>query len=163
MFSFGSTKRFWYLAFQTLSFDKRLTFALSIILREFLASGGASQLHSIASARDRFSEEMQFEEARRQHERYQRVEQVLKLRDELGMPSSFAAMGIEEDNFAGLARNGEQAAIRRQGDGLGAQASEGHLPAEGRDDLVDRRDKPAGTGAYRLSRFVKISRGRRQS
>jgi excinuclease UvrABC nuclease subunit len=52
-------------------------------LVEFLASGGASQLHSIASARERFSEEMQFEEARRQHERYQRVEQVLRLRDEL--------------------------------------------------------------------------------
>jgi excinuclease ABC subunit C len=52
-------------------------------LVEFLSSGGASQLHSIASARDHFSEEMQFEEARRQHERYQRVEQVLRLRDEL--------------------------------------------------------------------------------
>lgn len=52
-------------------------------LVEFLATGGDSQLHSIAAARDRFSEEMQFEEARRQHERYQRVEQVLRLRDEL--------------------------------------------------------------------------------
>jgi len=52
-------------------------------LVEFLTSGGASQLHSIAAARDRFSEEMQFEEARRQHERYQRVEQVVRLRDEL--------------------------------------------------------------------------------
>ncbi len=52
-------------------------------LVEFLASGGASQLHSIASARDHFSEEMRFEDARRQHERYQRVEQVLRLRDEL--------------------------------------------------------------------------------
>jgi len=52
-------------------------------LVEFLATGGASQLHSIAAARERCSEEMQFEEARRQHERYQRVEQVLKLRDEL--------------------------------------------------------------------------------
>jgi excinuclease UvrABC nuclease subunit len=52
-------------------------------LVEFLASGGDSQLHSIASARDHFSEEMRFEDARRQHERYQRVEQVLRLRDEL--------------------------------------------------------------------------------
>ena len=52
-------------------------------LVEFLVTGGESQLHSIAAARDRFSEELQFEEARRQHERYQRVEQVLKLRDEL--------------------------------------------------------------------------------
>ena len=52
-------------------------------LVEFLASNGDSQLHSIASARDHFSEEMRFEDARRQHERYQRVEQVLRLRDEL--------------------------------------------------------------------------------
>ncbi len=52
-------------------------------LVEFLASDGDSQLHSIASARDHFSEEMRFEDARRQHERYQRVEQVLRLRDEL--------------------------------------------------------------------------------
>ena len=52
-------------------------------LVEFLSSGGESQLHSIASARDHFSEEMRFEDARRQHERYQRVEQVLRLRDEL--------------------------------------------------------------------------------
>jgi excinuclease UvrABC nuclease subunit len=52
-------------------------------LVEFLASDGDSQLHSIASARDHFSEEMRFEDARRQHERYQRVEQVLRLRDDL--------------------------------------------------------------------------------
>ena len=52
-------------------------------LVEFLASDGDSQLHSIASAREQFSEELRFEDARRQHERYQRVEQVLKLRDEL--------------------------------------------------------------------------------
>ena len=52
-------------------------------LVEFLATGGESQLHSVAAARDRLSEEMQFEAARRQHERYQRVEQVLRLRDEL--------------------------------------------------------------------------------
>jgi hypothetical protein len=52
-------------------------------LVEFLATNGESQLHSIASAREHFSEEMRFEDARRQHERYQRVEQVLRLRDEL--------------------------------------------------------------------------------
>lgn len=52
-------------------------------LVEFLASNGDSQLHSIASARDHFSEEMRFEDARRQHERYQRIEQVLRLHDEL--------------------------------------------------------------------------------
>jgi hypothetical protein len=33
---------------------------------------------------------------------------------------------------------------------LGAQASEVHLPAEGRDDLVDRRDQTVGAGSSGL-------------
>jgi excinuclease UvrABC nuclease subunit len=52
-------------------------------LVEFLATGGASLLHTLAAQRDRCSEELRFEEARRMHERYARVEQTLKLRDEL--------------------------------------------------------------------------------
>ena len=50
---------------------------------EFLHSGGHSLLDSIAHARDRLSEEMQFEEAARLHKRYEKVRDVLKLRDEL--------------------------------------------------------------------------------
>jgi excinuclease UvrABC nuclease subunit len=50
---------------------------------EFLRSGGNSLLESIAHSRDRLSEEMRFEEAARQHKRYEKVEDVLKLRDEL--------------------------------------------------------------------------------
>lgn len=50
---------------------------------EFLATGGASLLHSIGRARERFSEELQFEEAARQHKRYEKVQAVLALRDEL--------------------------------------------------------------------------------
>ncbi|HKE26180.1 MAG TPA: hypothetical protein VKB88_27680 [Bryobacteraceae bacterium] len=50
---------------------------------DFLGSGGNSLLESIAHSRDRLSEEMRFEEAARQHKRYERVEDVLKLRDEL--------------------------------------------------------------------------------
>jgi excinuclease ABC subunit C len=40
-------------------------------------------LRSIAHSRDRLSEEMRFEEAARQHKRYEKVESVVKLRDDL--------------------------------------------------------------------------------
>ncbi len=50
---------------------------------DFLRTDGASLLESIGHSRDRLSEEMMFEEAARQHRRYERVQEVLKLRDEL--------------------------------------------------------------------------------
>ncbi len=50
---------------------------------DFLRSGGRSLLKSITAARDRLSVEMDFEEAARQHRRLEKVEEVLKLRDEL--------------------------------------------------------------------------------
>lgn len=50
---------------------------------EFLSSNGSSLLNSIAAARERFSEEMSFEEAARQHKRWERVSEVLRLRDDL--------------------------------------------------------------------------------
>jgi len=50
---------------------------------QFLQSGGNSLLESIASSRDRLSEEMAFEEAARQHKRFEKVQDVLRLRDEL--------------------------------------------------------------------------------
>jgi excinuclease ABC subunit C len=50
---------------------------------EFLRSAGRSLVNSIARSRDRLSEEMNFEEAARQHKRWERVQEVLKLRDEL--------------------------------------------------------------------------------
>lgn len=50
---------------------------------EFLRSDGNSLLASVAHSRDRLSEEMRFEEAARQHKRYEKVQDVLKLRDEL--------------------------------------------------------------------------------
>jgi len=50
---------------------------------DFLKSDGHSLLDNIASARDRFSEEMQFEDAARQHKRFEKVQEVLKLRDDL--------------------------------------------------------------------------------
>jgi excinuclease ABC subunit C len=50
---------------------------------DFLRTGGRSLLEAIGHSRDRLSEEMMFEEAARQHKRYERVEDVLKFRDEL--------------------------------------------------------------------------------
>jgi excinuclease ABC subunit C len=50
---------------------------------DFLRSAGRSLVNSIARSRDRLSEEMNFEEAARQHKRWERVQEVLKLRDEL--------------------------------------------------------------------------------
>lgn len=49
----------------------------------FLASDGRSLLNPVASARDRLSEEMNFEEAARQHKRLEKIQEVLNLRDEL--------------------------------------------------------------------------------
>ena len=50
---------------------------------EFLATGGRSLVEPISHARDRFSEEMEFEEAARQHRRLEKVEEALKSADEL--------------------------------------------------------------------------------
>jgi excinuclease UvrABC nuclease subunit len=50
---------------------------------EFLKTGGHSLLDTIGHARDRLSQEMMFEEAARQHKRFEKVQEVLKLRDDL--------------------------------------------------------------------------------
>jgi len=50
---------------------------------QFLATGGGSLAGTVTSARDRLSQEMQFEEAARQHKRLEKIEGVLRLRDEL--------------------------------------------------------------------------------
>ncbi len=73
-------------------------------LTSFLASGGNSLLESIVAARDRFSEEMLFEEAARQHKRLQKVEDVLKLRDEL-------ACSIEQLTGIGVTRSSDRQAV----------------------------------------------------
>ena len=50
---------------------------------EFLATGGESMLRSVAAARERFSDDLDFEEAARQHQQYERIRQVQRLRDDL--------------------------------------------------------------------------------
>jgi excinuclease UvrABC nuclease subunit len=50
---------------------------------QFLSTRGESLLRTVAAARDRLSDEMDFEEAARQHARYERIQQVLRLSDAL--------------------------------------------------------------------------------
>jgi excinuclease UvrABC nuclease subunit len=52
-------------------------------LEQFLRTNGGSLLESVGKARDRFSDEMMFEEAARQHRRLEKIQEVLQLRDEL--------------------------------------------------------------------------------
>ncbi len=52
-------------------------------LVEFLSTGGRSLADVVAAARDRLSEEMNFEGAARQHKRLEKIQQVLRLRDDL--------------------------------------------------------------------------------
>ncbi len=52
-------------------------------LTAFLTTGGAALLETVAAARDRLSAELEFEEAARQHKRYEKIQQALRLRDEL--------------------------------------------------------------------------------
>ena len=52
-------------------------------LSEFLADGGSSMLSTIGAARERLSEEMDVEQAARQHKRFEQVNQVLAMRDDL--------------------------------------------------------------------------------
>ena len=50
---------------------------------EFLSSGGRSMLDTIMHQRDRLSAELQFEAAAHEHKQLERVQQILRLRDEL--------------------------------------------------------------------------------
>jgi excinuclease ABC subunit C len=52
-------------------------------VEEFLTGDGAGLLSVTTAARDRLSQEMSFEEAARQHQRLERIEEVLALRDDL--------------------------------------------------------------------------------
>ncbi|MCC7500060.1 MAG: hypothetical protein IT160_20940 [Bryobacterales bacterium] len=49
----------------------------------FLRTGGRSMLATMEAARDRLSREMMFEDAAREHKRLEKLNQVLRLRDEL--------------------------------------------------------------------------------
>jgi len=52
-------------------------------VRQFLVTRGKALLDSTAAARDRYSADLHFEEAAREHERHERVEQVVRLAGDL--------------------------------------------------------------------------------
>jgi excinuclease ABC subunit C len=52
-------------------------------VEEFLTGNGAGLLSITTAARDQLSQEMNFEEAARQHQRLERIQEVLALRDDL--------------------------------------------------------------------------------
>jgi len=52
-------------------------------VEKFLSTNGAAMLETITASRDRFSEELNFEEAGRQHKRREHVEKILGIRDDL--------------------------------------------------------------------------------
>ena len=60
---------------------------------DFLNTAGRSLLDTVERARDRFSSEMEFEEAARQHQRLDKIGATIKLLDEIAMPID-AAHGI---------------------------------------------------------------------
>jgi excinuclease UvrABC nuclease subunit len=71
---------------------------------EFLRTDGRSLLKSIGAARDQLSGEMEFEEAARQHRRIEKVEEVMKLRDEL-------AGNVDRLNAAAVTRSAADDAV----------------------------------------------------
>jgi excinuclease ABC subunit C len=85
---------------------------------EFLRTDGRSMLESIERSRDRLSEEMLFEEAARQHKRMEKVQDVLKLRDEL-------VRDVDRLNGAAITRSVASEAVElwlvREGYWLGPQ------------------------------------------
>jgi excinuclease UvrABC nuclease subunit len=85
---------------------------------EFLRSGGRSMLDAIERSRDRLCEEMQFEEAARQHKRIESIQEVLKLRDEL-------AGDVDRLNGVAITRSLAPEAVElwlvREGNWLGPQ------------------------------------------
>ncbi len=69
---------------------------------EFLQTGGRSLLEAIGHSRDRLSEQMQFEDAARQHKRYEKVQEILKLRDELARDvDGFHGVALTRSTAAG--------------------------------------------------------------
>ncbi len=71
---------------------------------EFLDTGGRSLAEAIERSRDQLSEEMRFEDAARQHKRLEKVQEVLKLRDEL-------ARAVDRLSGVAITRSVERSAV----------------------------------------------------
>jgi excinuclease ABC subunit C len=71
-------------------------------VREFLTSDGQSLLLTVERARDRASENLDFEEASRQHRRLEKVQQVLRARDEMVRDSAqLCGVAVTKSTIAG--------------------------------------------------------------
>ncbi len=88
-------------------------------VQDFLLRRGASLIETHEKARERFSAEMEFEQAARQHKQLERIQTVLKLRDELACDSStlcgIAVLPSSEPQTVDLLfmRNGQWLPVRR--------------------------------------------------
>ena len=71
---------------------------------EFFETGGHSLLTASEHSRDRLSEEMRFEEAARQHKRCEKIQEALRLRDEL-------AADVDRLNGIAITRSAEANAV----------------------------------------------------
>jgi excinuclease ABC subunit C len=100
---------------------------------EFLATDGRSLIDPAEAARERFSVELDFEQAARQHDRVAKIEEVLKLRDELARPleslHGIAILRSAEPNSIELAfvRSGHWQGIHRVN--FGPESLDGKLRA----------------------------------
>ena len=71
-------------------------------LREFLSSDGQSLTLTIERARERASENMDFEEASRQHRRLEKVQQAMRLRDEMvGDAAQLCGVAVHKSTLPG--------------------------------------------------------------
>jgi excinuclease ABC subunit C len=111
-------------------YDQELTRA-----SDFLRTDGRSLVKSIGAARDQLSAEMEFEEAARQHRRLEKVEEVLKLRDEL-------AGNVDHLNAAAVTRSAAGNAVDvfflREGQWQGSARVDFELE-EGKPVSIDRK------------------------
>ena len=120
---------------------------------EFLRTGGRSLIRGIAAARNALSAEMEFEEAARQHRRLEKVEEVLRLRDEL-------AGDVDRLNACAVARSAEDNSaelfLLREGHWQGAQRISFELE-DGKPVSIDRklRDLFAATTSVKLSQVAR--------
>jgi len=71
---------------------------------EFLQTDGQSLLEPTRAARDRLSADLDFEEAARQHKRLEKIEEALKLRDEL-------VRSIDKLHGVAITRSVDQSAV----------------------------------------------------
>lgn len=115
-------------------------------LVQFLSTQGQSLLEAVVHARDRSSANLDFEDAQRQHQRHQRIEQVLKARDQLAADvTNLCGVAVSPSVAPGAVELHFLAA------GLWHQPVEFSVAATGREPVpLDRRLREVVAGLPRL-------------